>query len=33
VKGHEDVRANMINFGAFLIGIALMLIIKLALEP
>ncbi len=33
VKDHEDVRANSINFAAFLIGIALMLIIKLALEP
>jgi zinc and cadmium transporter len=33
VKEHEDARANTINFGAFLIGIALMLIIKLALEP
>ena len=33
VKEHEDVGANTINFGAFLIGIALMLIIKLALEP
>jgi zinc and cadmium transporter len=33
VKEHEDVRANTINFGAFLIGIVLMLIIKLALEP
>ena len=33
VKGHENLRANSINFIAFLIGIALMLIIKLALEP
>lgn len=33
VKGHENLRANSINFFAFLFGIALMLIIKLALEP
>jgi hypothetical protein len=33
VKEHEDARVNSINFAVFLIGITLMLIIKLALEP
>jgi zinc and cadmium transporter len=33
VKGHENLRINIVNFLAFMSGLALMLVIKLALEP
>lgn len=33
VKGHENLRINFVNFLAFISGLALMLVIKLVLEP
>jgi zinc and cadmium transporter len=33
VKEHADLRANLVHFAAFLAGVALMLVVKVALEP
>jgi len=33
VKAHADLRANVVHFAAFFAGAALMLLVKLALEP
>jgi zinc and cadmium transporter len=33
VRKHKDLRVNIGNFISFLIGVSLMLIIKLVLEP
>jgi zinc and cadmium transporter len=33
VKEHADLRANVIHFAAFLAGVALMLLVKVTLEP
>jgi len=33
VKTHADLKANIIHFVAFAVGVALMLLVKLALEP
>jgi zinc and cadmium transporter len=33
VKAHVDLRANIIHFAAFVAGVALMLLVKVALEP
>jgi zinc and cadmium transporter len=33
VKAHADAKANVIHFGAFAVGVLLMLAVKLALEP
>lgn len=33
VKEHENLRVNIVNFLAFVLGLALMLIIKIVLEP
>jgi zinc and cadmium transporter len=33
VKAHADLKANAVHFVAFAVGVALMLVVKLALEP
>jgi zinc and cadmium transporter len=33
VKAHGDIRVNSVNFFAFILGLALMLVIKVTLEP
>jgi zinc and cadmium transporter len=33
VKAHAELRANVVHFAAFVLGVALMLVVKLALEP
>jgi len=33
VKAHADLRANIVHFVAFVVGAALMLVVKVALEP
>jgi len=33
VKAHADLKANIIHFVAFVVGVTLMLVVKLALEP
>jgi zinc and cadmium transporter len=33
VKAHADARANVIHFSSFALGVVLMLVVKLALEP
>jgi zinc and cadmium transporter len=33
VKAHADLRANLVHFAAFVAGVALMLLVKVALEP